>query len=317
MSRLAAGLAWLGRHASPIFFVGVFAGVALPPLAALLKPLILPAILLPFVAALLKLEPNGLYRQARQPGLVFGLIAWSLVGAPIVVALTAARLPPSDPGLAALLVTTAACAPLMATPALAMLLRLDVTLALLVVVPATALMPFTVPPMALWLAGLSLDVPAFDLSLRLAVLVIGSGTLALVVRHRLGPQRLEQTAPVIDGLAVLGFIVFAIGVMDGFTATAIDRPAFVLLNLAAVFALNIGLQVSTALCLLPLTSRRVALTGGLIAGNNNLGLVLASIVDAAPSTLLVFVAAAQFPIYLLPIVQRRLYPLLLEAERRE
>lgn len=310
MSRVLAGLAWLGRHASPLFFLGVFAGVALPPLAAFLHPLLLPAILLPFVAALLKLDPAALLRQARQPALVLGLVAWSLLGAPVVVALVVAALG-VEPGLAALVVSTAACAPLMATPALAMLLGLDVTMALLVVVPATALMPFTVPPMVLWLAGLTLELEASALALRLAVLVLGSALLAFVVRRRLGPARLARAAPAIDGLAVLGFVVFAIGVMDGFTATALDRPGVVALNLLAVFALNVGLQLLTVLCLIRHVALRTALTAGLLAGNNNFGLVFASVVDTAPSTMLVFVAAAQFPIYLLPIVQRRLYPRIL------
>ncbi len=310
MSRLLAGLAWFGRHASPLFFLGVFAGVAVPPLAALLHPLLLPAILLPFVAALLKLDPAVLLRQARQPALVLGLVVWSLLGAPIVVALVVAALG-VEPGLAALVVSTAACAPLMATPALAMLLGLDVTMALLVVVPATALMPFTVPPMVLWLAGLTLELEAWALALRLAVLLLGSALVAFVIRRRLGPVRLAGAAPAIDGLAVLGFVVFAIGVMDGFMVTALDRPDVVALNLLAVFALNVGLQLLTALCLIRHVALRTALTAGLLAGNNNFGLVFASVVDTAPSTMLVFVAAAQFPIYLLPIVQRRLYPRIL------
>ena len=97
MNLLAAGLAWIGRHASPLFFIGVFAGVVVPPLAALLKALLLPAILLPFLAALLKLDPPALLRQARRPVLVLGLVVWSLVGAPIIVTLVvaAAGLEPS------------------------------------------------------------------------------------------------------------------------------------------------------------------------------------------------------------------------------
>jgi BASS family bile acid:Na+ symporter len=201
----------------------------------------------------------------------------------------------------------------MASGALAMLLGLDVALALLVVVPATALVPFTVPPMALWLAGLTIDLPATELALRLAVLVLGSAAVALALRRWLGPARLGAAAPALDGLAVLGFVVFAIGVMDGFTATALDRPGFVLGILVAVFALNVGLQAITTAALMPFAARRTALTAGLVAGNNNLGLVLASVIDTAPSTMLVFVAAAQFPIYLLPIVQRRFYPRLLHG----
>ncbi len=315
MNLAAAGLAWIGRSASPLFFVAVFAGVAVPPLARLLQPLLLSAILLPFVIALLKLDPAVLLRHARRPLLPLGLVLWSLVGAPVLVAL-AIRPLGLEPDVAALAVTTAACAPLMASGALAMLLGLDVALALLVVVPATALVPFTVPPMALWLAGLELDLPAGELALRLAILVLGSGAAAVVLRRGLGAERLRRSAPVLDGLAVLGFVVFAVAVMDGFTVTALDRPGFVLGILAAVFALNIGLQATTALALLPFVPRRTALTAGLVAGNNNFGLVLASVVDTAPATMLVFVAALQFPIYLLPILQRRYYPRLLAAERQ-
>jgi bile acid:Na+ symporter, BASS family len=306
MNGLAAGIVWLGRHAGPLFVVGVVTGVVAPPLASLLQPLLLPAILLPFVVALVKLEPLALLQHVRRPGLVIGLVLWSLLGAPLSIALVV-RLLAIEPGLAALLVTTAACAPLMASGALAMLLGLDVALALLVVVPATALVPLTVPPIALWLAGLTIDLPARELGLRLAVLVLGSAVLAMALRRWLGAARLRAGAPVLDGLAVLGFVVFAVGIMDGFTVTALERPGFVALIVLAVFVLNAGLQGFTALCLWPFLSRRAALTAGLLAGNNNVGLVLASLIDTAPTTMLVFIAAAQFPIYLLPIVQRRLY----------
>lgn len=307
MSHLATALARLGRWASPLFLIGVFTGVLLPRAAAWTAPFLLPAILLPFVVALIKLEPQALLRHARRPWLVLALVAWSLLASPVIVAI--ALLPTGlDPELVALTITTAACAPLMASGALAMLLGLDVTLALLVVVPATALIPFTVPPIAFWLAGLSLDLPAAALSLRLAALVLGSGLLAWLLRRWLGPARLRAAAPQLDGLAVLGFVLFAVGVMDGFTATALDRPDLVLRIVLLVFALNIGLQALTALLLLPFVRRRAALTGGLVAGNNNMGLILASVIDTAPATMLLYVAAAQFPIYLLPIIQRRLYP---------
>jgi bile acid:Na+ symporter, BASS family len=267
---------------------------------------------LPFVVALLKLEPLALLQHLRRPGLVIGLVLWSLLGAPLAIALVLWPLGLA-PELTALLITTAACAPLMASGALAMLLGLDVALALLVVVPATALVPLTVPPLALWLAGLTIDLPALELGLRLAALILGSAILALVCRRWLGVERLRAGAPVLDGLAVLGFVIFAVGVMDGFTATALERPGVVFAVVLAVFLLNAGLQLATTLCLWPFLARRTALTAGLVAGNNNLGLVLASVIDTAPQTMLVFVAAVQFPIYLLPLLQRWLYPRLLKG----
>jgi BASS family bile acid:Na+ symporter len=309
----ASALGWIGRQSSPLFFVAVFAGVLLPPLARLLQPLLLPAILLPFVVALVRLDLAALGRQARRPWLALGLVLWSLVGCPFLVALVLQSLP-LDPDIAALLVTTAACAPLMASGALALLLGLDVALALLVVVPATALVPFTVPPLALGLAGIAIDLPAAALALRLALMVLGSAALAALVRRWLGPERLVTARPGLDGLAVLGFVVFAVGVMDGFTMTALARPALVGGIVVAVFALNLGLQAITVLALLPFLPLRTALTAGLVAGNNNLGLILAAVIDTAPPAMLIFVATAQFPIYLLPIVQRPLYRRWLASE---
>lgn len=313
MTPAASALGWIGRQSSPLFFVAVFAGVLLPPLARLLQPLLLPAILLPFVVALVRLDLAALGRRARRPWLALGLVLWSLVGCPFLVALVLQSLP-LDPDIAALLVTTAACAPLMASGALALLLGLDVALALLVVVPATALVPFTVPPLALGLAGIAIDLPAAALALRLALMVLGSAALAALVRRWLGPERLVTARPGLDGLAVLGFVVFAVGVMDGFTMTALARPALVGGIVVAVFALNLGLQAITVLALLPFLPLRTALTAGLVAGNNNLGLILAAVIDTAPPAMLIFVATAQFPIYLLPIVQRPLYRRWLASE---
>ncbi|MEZ5864283.1 MAG: hypothetical protein R3D25_09540 [Geminicoccaceae bacterium] len=173
MNQVGAALGWIGRQSSLLFLVAVFAGVLLPPLARLLQPLLLPAILLPFVVALVRLDLASLGRQARRPALALGLVLWSLVGSPLLTALVL-RFVAVDPDVAALLVTTAACAPLMASGALALLLGLDVALALLVVVPATALVPFTVPPLALGLAGIAIDLPATALALRLALMVLGA-----------------------------------------------------------------------------------------------------------------------------------------------
>jgi hypothetical protein len=49
------------------------------------------------------------------------------------------------------------------------------------------------------------------------------------------------------------------------------------------------------------------LTMGLCSGNANLGLLLAALADRAPLDLLVFIAAAQLPIYTLPVIQRPFY----------
>jgi BASS family bile acid:Na+ symporter len=183
----------------------------------------------------------------------------------------------------------------MASAALALLLSLDVGLAVLATVAASALAPVTLPPLALHLAGLPVALDAWALLTRLAVMVGGCFAAAALLRRALGPVRLEARRDALSGLAVLGLIVFAIGIMDGVTARLLAEPVLVLGFLAAATALNLGLQALTALVMLPL-GRRTALTMGLLAGNNNLGLVLAGMAGAAPEPFVLFVAVAQFPI---------------------
>jgi len=83
--------------------------------------------------------------------------------------------------------------------------------------------------------------------------------------------------------------VFAIAIMDGVGPALADRPHFILLSIAAAFALNIVLQILGTLCFSWLP-RRQALTIGFLSGNRNLALLLAALADTAEFDVLVFFA---------------------------
>jgi BASS family bile acid:Na+ symporter len=306
-------LAWLGRHATPVIASAVFVGLLLQPLAAALKPLLVPAILVPFIAALLRLDADRLRADFRRPMLVLGVLVWLLIASPVIVLLSvrAAALPEA---LASAMVTTAGCAPLMASGALALLLGLDAGLAILATVLATTIVPLSLPPLALNLAHLRIDLEVDALMLRLGLLIGASFLAAALIRRAAGKERLERWQDAASGAAVVGLVVFAIAIMDGVGAMIARDPGFVAAALACVFALNLGLQAVTALAFARLGRSR-ALTLGLVAGNNNIGIVVAALADRAPERFLVYVAMAQFPIYLLPALQRPLYRRLLERER--
>lgn len=296
-------LGWLGRHAAPCIAAGVFLGLLVPPLASLLRPWLVPAIILPFIVALLRLDLAALRSDLAHPLVPLLATGWVLIGAPVLVALGVVLAPgPLD----AALVTTAACAPLMATGALALLLGLDVGLAVLVTVVATALVPLTLPPLAFALAGLDVALQPMQLTGRLLLLILPSFLIAAAVRRLLGEPRLDRLAQPLSGLAVIGLVGFAIGIMDGVAAKLASDPPFVLACLALATLLNIGLQ-AVGYMLFGACGRPRALTIGLVSGNNNLGLVIAAMADRAPESLLIWVAMAQFPIYLLPLLQRQLY----------
>ena len=299
------GLAWLGRHGASVIGAGVFVGLAVPPFAALLKPLLVPAIVSPFLVALIRLDWGRLTSHLSRPALVALALFWLLVLAPLLVHALAGALALA-PALHGGMVLMAAAPPLMASGALALMLGLDVALAVVVTTLASALMPFTVPVIALHLLGIELDIAAGELMLRLGLVVGGCFAAALALRRWLPPGFTERHALTLDGVAVLGLLIFSVAIMDGATAMLIAAPRFVLGCALAVYGLNLGLQILGSALFCWAGARR-ALTLGLCSGNANLGLLLAALADRADDELLVFVAAAQLPIYTLPMVQRPLY----------
>ncbi|MGI9489981.1 MAG: hypothetical protein ACR2RF_29650 [Geminicoccaceae bacterium] len=302
---IVAALTALGRHGSVILPVGVFIGLLVPPLAALMKPLLIPGIIGPFIIALLRMDWQRLLAYARQPFLTVALLLWLLIAAPFLVDGLLKPLPLAE-GLHDSLVLMAAASPLMASASLALIIGLDAPLAVVLTFAATALIPFTLPPIALHLLGIDINIAIFDLMLRLGAIIGGCFTMAWLIRRFLPKDFTERHAQPLDGLAIIGLLVFAIAIMDGVTALMMERPGFVLAATLGVFGLNIFMQ-ATATLLFVWRGLSTALTAGLCSGNRNLGLLLAALADRASTDLLIVIAVAQFPIYILPMIQRRLY----------
>ncbi|GAA0587343.1 hypothetical protein [Caenispirillum bisanense] len=302
MGRLADVLVRQSRW----FLAGsVFAGLALPDLAAALRPLLPPAVAVLLVLSMLRMDWTAVLAYGRRPGRVGLALAWVLIGAPAAVALAVAALPIS-PGLQAAVILMAASAPIMSSPALAVLLGLDASLALVVVVGSTLLMPLTAPWAADLLAHLPLDIPTWELMVRLAGLVAGSVAAALVLRRLLGRARLVAWGAGIDAASVVFLVLFAIAIMDGVTAELLANPARTLLIILGSFAANLGLQAAGAV-LFWRTGRQAALTVGLVSGNCNMALLLAVLPAGVDADVPLYFALGQFPIYILPALLTPLY----------
>jgi BASS family bile acid:Na+ symporter len=104
---------------------------------------------------------------------------------------------------------------------------------------------------------------------------------------------------------VVAMLTFGLAVMDGVTAAALGRPGFTATAVALVFALAVGLNLAGTLLFAPF-GRRLALTVGLMSGFKNFGVVVAAMGPAASDLTVVFLGLVQFPIYLLPVLLRRL-----------
>ncbi len=233
------------------------------------------------------------------------ILAWTLLVSPIVTAL-AARMAGLPAPLAQALVLWAASPPLISVPAIALLLGLDGALALLVMVTGTFLMPFTLPPLVLGLIGLELGIGILPLMRNLVLFIGGAALVAAALRYLGGAERRRRHAVELSGLSVLILILFAIAIMDGVRDLIVARPQQVLGYALCALFVSLLLQALGFLAFgwLP---RIAALTVGLIAGNNNMAVVWANLGSAATPELMLFFAAVQLPIYVLPAALRPVY----------
>lgn len=311
-------LAFIGRHATAFMAAGVLIGLAIPPLAALAKPLLVPTLLIPLTLALVRLDWGAIAAYWHRPRLALILLAWLLGACPALVfvlatALVGLGMPDS---LRQALVLMGASSPIVSSVAIALIVGLDATLAIVAVLLSTAIVPLTLPTMAFVFLGLSLEIGLVPFMGRLAALVGGAFAVAWLIRRLVPSAALTRARELLDGLTVVNLVLFGLAIMDGVTVYAFERPAYVLLATAAAFAFNLLLQAAGYLAFRRLGTRG-ALTVALLSGNCNMGLVLVALQGRAPFEVTVFFALAQIPMYTLPALLTPYYRRALAGTARE
>jgi hypothetical protein len=79
----AAALAWIGRQGTRAVALSVFAGLALPWLAAAAKPAFTPSLFVLLCLAFLRVRMADLRGHVRRPGLVLAVLAWMMIATPL------------------------------------------------------------------------------------------------------------------------------------------------------------------------------------------------------------------------------------------
>jgi BASS family bile acid:Na+ symporter len=296
----AAALSLAGRHGTLVAAASVFVGLAIPGLAAACKPYLGEAIVVMLTLAFLRVDPNELFHHFTRPGLVALATLWAMLLVPTVLGIgfLAFGLDQSMPGLYFMLVLQMSAPGLMSSPALAALLGLDVALTLATLIVSTAITPLTASLFTHVFLGTALASP-FGFGLRLFLIIAGCALAAAIIRRVAGPTFIAAQRERIDGLSVIAMFMFAVAAMDGVADHFRSNPLLVIELTALAFALALGLIAVTALVFLR-AGRARAFAIGLIAGNRNIGLMLAASGFAVPDVAWLYFALAQFPIYLLP-----------------
>lgn len=301
MKAVFAALALLGRYGAQAFAVSLFAGLALPSLAAIARPYLGVTIFVFLLTTFVRVDVRAVLKVLRAPSRFAAACASTILVPPVVVSASIALIgrPHVDPGLLLGIAVLAASPPIMSSPAIAMLLGIEPALIIATVIVVTVLSPLISPVIAGWIAGgaVPLDLPA--LVMRLVSLVGGAALVGLFLRRVLGRDAVLRHKASLDGIGVLMYFVFAVAAMDGVPAAIAGDPWRVARYLAIAFGLSIA-GYAAAWGLLRWVSPSERLVLGYATGQRNMGLLIAAFGAGVPDTTFLFFALAQFPIYIGP-----------------
>lgn len=303
----------LGHQGTGAIAASIAVGLAVPPLAAALKPLFTLAIFLLLVCSFLRVDPAELRARFASPGKVAAASAWMMIVTPLLfgLALPFAGLGGASSGIALGVIMYVAAPPIMSAAAFAILLRLDAALTLALLIVCTAVTPLLAPLFVSYFAGNLIDLDFGQLVLRLFVILGGAYAAAALLRRFMGPAKIAAEKSIIDGVNVLVLILFGIAAMDGVTVRAIREPGLILGLTALVFAIAIGLYALTVL-LFWREDMEKSLAIGFSAAHRNMGVMVAAGGSAIPELTWIYFAVAQFPIYLIPMLATPVVHRLLE-----
>ncbi|MEM6658093.1 MAG: hypothetical protein AAF625_08395 [Pseudomonadota bacterium] len=300
-------LLWVARNGPYVLIFGLAAGLLLPGLAEPMRPLLPPLVVLLLFVTILRMEPSTILgsladlRQVATTVFVFQVLSpLIIVCLAIVGGWTGTAV-----GLSLLIMTAAPS--ISGSPNLCMMMGYPAQHAMRLVVVGTAALPLTALPIFWLVPGLgdllAVLTAAFTLFLTISIVsLVAVGLRKTVLRSPSQAQLLQ-----LEGLATLTLAVFVIGLMPSVSAAALHNPWLAVFWIAFACALNFGAQIGTFLLTRRHLSPAKATAVSLIAGNRNIALFLVALPPETTAPIMVFIGAYQIPMYLTPLIMRRMY----------
>jgi hypothetical protein len=302
LNALTAALAWLGRQGTRALAASVFFGLAVPPLAAYVKPYLGETVFVLLLFSYLRTDPAAFRRYLKAPGLTVVASLWVMVAVPLLFGTAYALLGIREaiPTLYTIMILQIAITPITSSAAFAALMGLDVAFALATLIVSNAMSPLTTVAFSYLFLGSSLFSPV-ELGIKLFFFFATSGAIAYAIRRIAGQAWIERQKEPIDGLNVIAVFIFAIAAMDGVPRHVMADPLFAVELFVLIIVLSCALIGVSALVFWRSGLDR-GLVIGLLAAFRNIGLVMATLGSSLPDLAWFYFAMVQFPIFLLPAV---------------
>ncbi len=286
---------------------GLVAGLLLPGLAEPMRPLLPPLVALLLFLTVLRIEPSvllGSFTDLRQ---VVTAVAGFQILLPMFVLIIGFSGGWTGSSIFLALLIMVAAPSIAGSPNMCLMMGYPAEHALRLLVVGTAILPLTAFPIFALLPELG------DLSFVLQAvfrlfLTIALATLAAIaLRWSFLRTPSRTTLQNIEGLGTITLAVFVIGLMPSLSATALVNPAVALFWIALACAVNFGAQIISFLLTRTRIPAEQAAAVSLIAGNRNIAIFFVALPPEVTGPIMVFIGAYQIPMYLTPIVMRRLY----------
>ncbi len=300
-------LGQIARYGRFVLVGGLVAGLLLPDLAQALRPWLSELVLgLLFLTALrvgLPAALEGLGGQTRQ---TLRIVLSYQLGLPLICLALFAALGQAHSPYAIALTLMLAAPSVTANPNMAVLLGHSPEPAFRLLILGTLILPLTLIPI-FWLSpalGTLSDAIAAALSFGLSICAVIS--LAFFLRAKRRPAMTQREISAVDGITSIALAVIVVGLMSAVSPALKSDPwsfgKWILLAMSA----NLGLQTIAFLVLRQFGDPRTAAPMAMVAGNRNVALFLVASTATQSDTFLLFLGAYQFPMYLTPILMRRL-----------
>ena len=284
---------------------GMLAGVAVPGLAAMLSPLLLPSL---FVIILTSLFP---LRKVIGTSLfsfdlsTLAAVAWLQFVLPgLVLAISAILTVPDE--IVVFVLFTACCSTVFASPTIADMVGLSRLTASRIMVLSTLVAPISIaaflgPFMGVFdLAALKVFAERVGIYL---IIPLGIVTILAMVEGPRVARVYDLAERGSQRIGMMALAIFAVALMNGTPEKFAADPVLMLAMFAGVLLLNLGMALSS-LFVFGMRLRRTARLIALVSTMRNVGLGMALVAAFFGPDLACYVALCQVPLMVLPMLFR-------------